>query len=113
MATQIREFTADELLHMPDDGVRRELVHGELREMPPAGGEHGRVIVRLTWRLGQHVETRGLGAVLGADTGFWLERDPDTVRAPDIAFVARESSARTPGFIEGPPDLAVEVVSPS
>ena len=113
MATQIREFTADELLRTPDDGMRRELVHGELREMPPAGGEHGRVNMRLASRLASYVERHELGVVFSADTGFWLERDPDTVRAPALAFVARENFTGGPGFCEGAPDLAVEVVSPS
>lgn len=84
--------------------------------MSPAGHEHGRVALNLSWRLGQHVRSNRLGAVYAAETGFLLRRSPDTVRAPDLAFVvlARASAARDErGFFPGPPDLAVEVVSPN
>ncbi|HST57559.1 MAG TPA: Uma2 family endonuclease [Longimicrobium sp.] len=105
-------MTADELLAMPEDGIRRELVAGELRETSPAGGEHGRVSMRLGWRLAQYVETGKLGVVYSSDTGFRLARDPDTVRCPDFGFVARERYARFTGLVDLAPDLAVEVVSP-
>jgi Uma2 family endonuclease len=115
MTTRTKNVTAAELLQMPDDGLRRELVRGELRTMTPAGHPHGRVAVRITWPLAQHVDENGLGAVYAAETGFVLETDPDTVRAPDVAFVRRErveEVGETGGFFPGPPDLAVEVVSP-
>ena len=115
MSTTEQLMTADELLRMPDDGFRYELVKGELRKMAPAGHEHGRVAVRFTWRLAQYVETNQLGVVYAAETGFRLSTDPDTVRAPDIAFVSRErleAVKNTSGFFPGAPDLAVEVVSP-
>jgi len=108
-------MTADELLRMPDDGFRYELVRGELRRMTPAGHTHGRVAVRLTWPLAQHAEANQLGAVYAAETGFLLARDPDTVRAPDVAFVRRErveEVGEAEGYWPGAPDLAVEVVSP-
>lgn len=108
-------MTADELLCMPKDGCRYELVRGELRKMSPAGYEHGKVAMRLGWRLAQHVEQNGLGTVSAAETGFLLSSAPDTVRAPDVAFVNSERIAalgETPGFWPGAPDLAVEVVSP-
>lgn len=116
MIATVQIMTADELLQMPDDGMRHELVKGELRTMAPAGNEHGRVTVRLTWRLASHVETNNLGAVYAAETGFWTSRHPDTVRAPDIAFVRQQrldEVGRIAGFWPGAPDLAVEVVSPS
>lgn len=113
MATQLRTMTADELLAMPDDGVRRELVEGEIREMTPAGGDHGEIGMRLGWRLAQFVETRNLGVVYSSDTGFRLARDPDTVRCPDVGFIARERYARSRGIVDRAPDLAVEVVSPT
>lgn len=100
---------------MPDDGFRYELVRGELRRMTPAGSEHGRIAVRITWRLAQHVEEKRLGAVYAAETGFILARNPDTVRAPDVAFVNREGlerAGKTEGYWPGAPDLAVEVISP-
>jgi Uma2 family endonuclease len=82
--------------------------------MAPAGSEHGIVAGRLHTRLGQHVLSHKLGEVLGADAGFLIGRGPDTVRAPDVAFVtaARLSEPVPQGYFPGPPDLAVEVVSP-
>ena len=114
-ATGIR-MTADELLDLPDDGKRYELVNGELREMSPAGGEHGIIGGRALRRVGsfldQHPEVGG--EVFTAETGFRLSRDPDTVRAPDVAYVAqaRLSKASVPGYPELAPDFVVEVVSP-
>jgi Uma2 family endonuclease len=83
--------------------------------MSPAGHEHGRVAARLTSSLGLFVDEHDLGAVYAAETGFLLARNPDTVRAPDVAFVRadRLAAVSAEGFFPGPPDLAVEVVSPS
>jgi Uma2 family endonuclease len=108
--------TADDLLRVPDDGYRYELVKGELRKMPPAGFEHGAIGINLSAPLAQHVKSVGLGVVCGAETGFILATDPDTVLAPDIGFVRQErivASGRPRGFWRGAPDLAVEVLSPS
>jgi Uma2 family endonuclease len=107
--------TAEELLRMHGDGLRRELVHGELRTMTPAGFEHGRIAAGAVRLLGNHVKDEGCGVTLGAETGFVLARDPDTVRAPDAAFVATErvkKVGRTTKYWPGAPDFAVEVVSP-
>jgi Uma2 family endonuclease len=114
-ATVTEQATAEDLLRMPDDGYRHELVRGELKTMPPAGHEHGRITTRLTWRLAQYVEARDLGVVYAAETGFKIASDPDTVRAPDVAFVSKarsEAVASMRGYWPGAPDLAVEVVSP-
>ena len=111
-----RAITADEVFRLPDDGYRYELVKGELRKMTSAGFGHGAIVVNLTAPLGQHVKSHGLGVVSGAETGFRLASDPDTVRAPDAAFVRREripASGLPIGFWPGAPDLAVEVLSPS
>lgn len=108
--------TAEELLRLPDSGKRRELVRGELREMAPAGARHGSVVMALAVPLGQHVKTGRLGIVLAAETGFRLSRSPDTVRAPDISFVAQEhvpAGGPPDGYWDLSPDLAVEVVSPN
>lgn len=80
----------------------------------PAGSEHGGIIGNLTILLGTFVKKRKSGRIFGAETGFFIHRNPDTVRAPDVAFVRIERlSAKLPrGFFEGPPDLAVEVLSP-
>jgi len=113
--TTIQTITADVLLHMPADGFRYELVKGDLVKMAPAGREHGVLAMRIGWRLAQHVEANDLGEVLAAETGFKIASDPDTVRAPDAAFVRRERVAESEegrGFWPGAPDLAVEVVSP-
>lgn len=116
MATQIRTYTADELLDMPYDGVRRELVQGEIREMTPAGHDHGHIAFELGLLIGQYVKAHGLGRMYAAETGFRVATGPDTVLAPDVAFVARErvaigSGAR--GYFPAAPDLAAEVVSPN
>jgi Uma2 family endonuclease len=117
MAQEIRTFTADDLLRLPDDGYHRyELVEGRLLTMTPAGGEHGLVAGRIHVALGAYVEQARLGVVVSADTGFKLASRPDTVRAPDVAFVGRERIASTgvpKAFWQGAPDLAVEVLSPS
>ena len=115
-ATGIR-MTADEFLRLPDNGLRHELVAGELHEMPPAGGEPGFVGIRATGRLlrflDQHPEMGG--GLFATETGFRLARDPDTVRAPDVAYVGPERLplARVPGYPDLAPDLVIEVVSPN
>ena len=101
---------------MPDDGFRHELVRGELRRMPPAGGEHGAVAMDIGTSLNNHVKANKLGRVFTAETGFRIASAPDTVRAPDAAFVKRErieKAGRVTGYWLGAPDLAVEVVSPN
>ncbi len=108
--------TAEELLKMPDDGMRTELVRGEVRRMAPAGNVHGRIAVNVTISLGQYVRENNLGTVYAAETGFKISSDPDTVRAPDVAFISRdrvEEMGEVEGFWPGAPDLAVEVVSPN
>src|SRR2546426_12423284 len=107
--------TAEELFRLSHDGVRRELVRGEVREMTPAGGQHGSTTGALHVILGHFVRKRKLGRVFAAETGFIIERNPDTVRAPDCAFVSAE---RLPGpvpkkYLPFPPDLAVETTSPN
>jgi len=109
-----RSMTAEELFDLPDDGWRHALVRGELQRMTPAGFRHGAVIMNVAAPLSHHVKAR-LGVVCGAETGFVLARNPDTVLAPDVAFVRREripASGLPVAFWEGPPDLAVEVTSP-
>lgn len=83
--------------------------------MSPAGFEHGVVAGRIYGILFNYVEKHHLGLVTAAETGFVIGRDPDTVRAPDVGFVCsdRVPKTRTTGFFPGPPDLAVEVLSPN
>jgi Uma2 family endonuclease len=116
MALATPTLTADDLIRLPDDGSRYELVRGELHKMPPAGFEHGSLAVRFTWRLAQFVEKHDLGIVTAAETGFLLSTDPDTVLAPDAAFVRKDrlpQEKTIKGYWPGAPDLAVEVVSPN
>ena len=116
MAVEPKLMTADELMRLPDDGQRYELVRGELRAMAPGGAEHGSVAGTFHISLGPHVRAHNLGRTYIADTGYRLTTDPDTVRAPDVAFVRRErveDSGRVRGYWAGAPDLAVEVISPS
>ena len=106
---------AAELLAMPRGRARYELIRGELITMSPGGTRHGIIASRIDRRLAPYVELHQLGEVTGAETGFLIEVDPDTVRAPDCAFISRE---RIPAdgwpdeYFPGAPDLAIEVVSP-
>ena len=116
MTTASRIVTAEELLRMPDDGFRYELVKGELIKMAPAGAAHGSLAMVIGSALFQHVTAHQLGKVFAAETGFSLASDPDTVRAPDVAFVSQkriEEAGEVLGYWPGAPDLAVEVISPS
>ena len=115
MSVVTERVTADDLISMPDDGHRYELVQGELRKMAPAGGPHGVVAGNVFLSLANHIKAAGLGTVFAAETGFRLATNPDTVRAPDCAFVARDRIERVgipAGYWPGAPDLVVEVVSP-
>lgn len=110
-----RSMTAAELMRLPEDGNRYELVRGELVAMAPAGFLHGVIVDRIGRRIGDYVEQYSLGVSAAAETGFQIERDADTVRAPDYAFVSHERLAgRNPasGYAKVTPDLVVEVVSP-
>ena len=97
MATTTQPMTAQELLNMPDDGFRYELVRGELRKMPPAGHVHGEYAMFIGSSLVAHVKANGLGKVYAAETGFQLESDH--VRAPDAAFVRRERAEAVRGTL--------------
>jgi Uma2 family endonuclease len=109
-------MTAEEFAKLPDNGMRRELVRGEVIEMTPTAAESGRISMRIALRLGTFVEEKRAGACYTAEAGFTIARDPDAVRAPDVAFVRRDRLPEEPlteGFFPGAPDLAVEVVSPT
>jgi Uma2 family endonuclease len=114
MLDSSRLVTADELERQPQDDYRYELVAGRVIRMSPVGGEHGILVGQLIYLFKRHVEDRGLGGLVGPEIGFKLAANPDTVRAPDVAFVREDRlpSRRPRGFLKGPPDLAVEVVSP-
>ncbi len=107
-------MTADELLSVRIPDTRVELVRGVLAVREPAGGRHGRVTTALTRHLANHVDAHRLGVVYAAETGFRLARHPDTVRAPDVAFLRRDRlpEPEPTGFPDLAPDLVVEVLSP-
>ncbi len=111
-----RLLTADELLRLSSQGVRGELIRGVLSETMPTGRAHGRVVVNLATELRAFAKPRRLGILTASDSGVWLERDPDTVREPDIAFFSAQTSPLDEwvhGYAEVVPDLVVEVGSPS
>jgi Uma2 family endonuclease len=115
MSATTQLFTAEQLLHLPKDGFRYELVEGVLIKMSPPGFEHGDVALTIGSLLWQHVRANKLGRVVAAETGFKVASAPDTVLAPDAAFIRQEEIARvglTKKFWPGAPDLAVEVMSP-
>jgi Uma2 family endonuclease len=110
-----RLITAEEFFQMPEpaDGSQQELVRGVIITMPPPGGQHGVCCAKLSRRIGNFVEEHGFGTITCNDTGFITERDPDSVRGPDVAYWSKERLPKVPaGYIEIPPDLLVEVVSP-
>ena len=109
-------MTAEELFDLPDDDYRYELVEGALIRMVLTGGEHGVLTIRVASMLHSYVQDNDLGTVSGADTGFILQRAPDIVRAPDVAFIAKARIPETgipKTYWPFAPDLAVEVTSPS
>ena len=110
-----KPVTADQLAGMSAEG-RLELVRGEVVEMAPTSFEHGAIVAKLTMLMNHHATTRGLGKVVTGDVGFHLAKEPDLVRAPDIAFLTSDSiptGLASRRFVEGAPVLVVEVVSPT
>jgi Uma2 family endonuclease len=117
MATvEQKPITAEEFFRLPEppDGSQQELVRGVVVNLPPPGGRHGACCSKINRCLGNFVEDNRLGTVFANDTGFISERDPDTVRGPDVSFWSRERLPEIPeGYIPIAPDLTVEVISPS
>ena len=114
METVGRLITAEEFEMLPDDGKRYELIDGELREMAPTVNWHGEVESNLVVRLGGHVQADGLGRVSCGEILYPVRRNPDRVRAADIAFIRQDrvpSLEARQHIMEVIPDLAVEVLS--
>ena len=114
--TEAKLLTADDLLRLSGEGVRGELIRGVLCETMATGHRHGTIVVRLSAAILGFAEPRALGTVVASDSGVLLERDPDTVREPDIAFFSAQKipvNAEIAGYPEAIPDLVVEVTSPS
>ncbi len=113
-------MTAEEFMAIPEDGIARELIHGEIKEygMTLRNHVHGEVAANVAyllkhWLAGQPMPR---GKVSVGDAGFRLRRDPDVLVGPDVAYASADLVARTPRvptFYDGPPLLAVEVLSPS
>jgi Uma2 family endonuclease len=115
MDTQPKLLTAEEFFWLDDENAR-ELIEGVVYVAPPPGYRHGRVASTADRRFGNYVEDHELGVCCGAETGFRIRRNPDTVRAPDFAFISANrvpSDENTPGYIDLAPDLVIEVISPS
>lgn len=113
MTVQERLYTVQDLAKLPEDGMRHELLKGRLITMPPPKRDHGAVATWTAVLLTNYVEAHHLGSVI-AEIGFLVSEDPDTVLAPDVAFI---SEARLPEFSGAydrlGPDLVVEVISPA
>jgi Uma2 family endonuclease len=106
--------TAAELERISLPGKVVELVRGRLVVREPPGTRHGAIAANLAYYVADYVRRHGLGTVFAQDTGFKIQSDPDTVRAPDVAFVALERADRIParGYAALAPDLLAEVLSP-
>jgi len=113
-ATPSPPLTAAEVERLSLPGKQVELVRGRLIVREPPGTRHGAISAKLAYYLSEFALPRGLGIVFAQDTGFKIAHDPDTVRAPDVAFVAQDRSSRIPatGYAELAPDLAAEILSP-
>ncbi|MBI4501429.1 MAG: Uma2 family endonuclease [Gemmatimonadetes bacterium] len=107
-------LTAEGLERISIPGKVTELIRGQLVVREPPGTWHGMISAKLAYRLSTFVEQHDLGAVFAQDTGFKIESDPDTVRGPDVAFVAKERLhlIKKKGYAALAPDLVVEVLSP-
>ena len=115
MPTQAtKPITAEQLFEMGDIG-RCELIRGEIVPMAPPGAEHGDIAGQLLYLIKSFVVVHHLGKVYAAETGFTIRRNPDTTRGADVAFVLKERvpAGKVRKYFPGPPDLAVEVNSPT
>ncbi len=114
--TQPKLLTAADLLRLHSEGVRGELIRGVLCETMGVGEEHGEIVLNLGIMLGGFVKSRRLGRLVGSDVGVLIERNPDTIREPDLAFISAEKrplGIRNTGYVNVIPDLVVEIASPS
>ena len=113
--TKVNLLTAEDLLELSSQGVRGELIRGVLCETMPAGMEHGEIAVALSSELRRYVRPLRLGRVVGSDAGVLLQRGPDTVREPDVAYISTERlpmGVRVPGYLEVAPEIVAEIISP-
>lgn len=117
MATAITGLlTAEDLLRLNSEGIKGELIRGVLCETVSVGKIHGRIAMTFGSALVAYVRPRRLGTVIGSDAGVLVQRNPDTVREPDIAYISAERlplDDQSDGYLEVAPELVVEIVSPS
>lgn len=113
--TDAKLLTAQDLLRLHSEGIRGELIQGVLHRAMPTGREHGEIAANTAFELLLFIKPRSAGIVTTSDSGVRLERDPDTVREPDVAYYAadRIGPGREPRYSEIVPDLVVEIVSPN
>ncbi len=114
MTTDVRHYTIAEYMSLPDDGRHYELVRGELVEMPGPSGRHGRIITKLSRYLDVYLDSKSIGQVFSG-SAFVLDSANNTARIPDVAFVKAEKlvGINYDEALPFPPDLAIEVLSPS
>ena len=116
-----RSMTAEEIDALPDDGIDREIIRGEVKEKPRVtrrNRSHGRTETRIAKHLDNWLDAqpKPRGCIVSGEVGFRIRRDPDTFVGIDVAFASAELVAASPrrsAFYEGPPVLAVEILSPS
>ena len=120
VALPTMRMTTEEMFALPENGTDRELIEGELRENPVTirNRRHGRSTIRIGHLLEDWLENQPepRGEIVGGEAGFRLKRNPDTTVGIDVAYVSAEVAAKTPGdarVFDGPPVLAVEILSPS
>ncbi len=114
--TKEKLLTADDLMRLDAEGVRGELIRGVFCEVMSSVGEHGEIVMNLGGELRNFIRPRRLGRLAGSDGGVRLERNPDTVREPDIAYISAEKmplDVRATTYYEVVPDMVVEVASQS
>ncbi len=112
MAPPTTLVTAEELFWMPSEDAHVELIAGGIERTPLSSALHGLVASDVGIRISEHVHRLRLGTTVAANTGFILRRNPDTVRAPDFAFVRKDRWSDAEEYFPGAPDLAIEVIEP-
>jgi Uma2 family endonuclease len=118
-ATPPRPTTFEQILSLPDDGIDRELIRGELREKPMTRRNrwHSSIEARIVQMLWNWLDSQPdlEGRIVSGEAGFRLQREPETGVGIDVAYVSAEVAARAPeaSYFDGPPVLAVEILSPS
>jgi Uma2 family endonuclease len=116
VSTSTTLISAEAYLRMPDNGQPTELVLGEVITMPPPTPRHGEICFRVGYLLQRYLDDRPLGRIVTNDAAVITERDPDTVRGPDVAFYSYVRVPKGPlplGYLHVPPEVVFEVRSPS